>query len=53
VGQKKNGTQSSVNNCFIVLCLRVPFTHTALGVLQFVHLKGFLAAISGKQVMVD
>jgi len=49
---KKSGTQTKVNNFFVMRYLKVSFAYIIPYVVQFMNLKGYFATTTGKNVMV-
>ena len=52
-GGKKNGTQTTLNNFFVIWSVTLQFTHITLQHVQFPYLKGFFPQIKGIKVIVE
>ena len=48
---QKNGTQTTLNNFFVIWPLTLQFTHIIIQHVQFMYLKGFYDKIKSKKVM--
>ena len=50
-GAQKNGTQTTLNNFFVIWSVTLQFTHINFQHVQFLYIKGFFRQKKGKKVI--